>query len=116
MSVLQISGTEDFVIWFDGNDGKVGVVTRQPEFYLGAVDTVRRWGERAGCKWPEDPQPYATMDLDEAVPGAETKAYRFDSGCAAGVNVELWVGDGSGHLPAYGDAFMDALLGWMLSQ
>lgn len=117
VSVLQISGTEDVVIRFGGNDGEVGLVTGKPEYYLGAVDIVRRWGvARAGCEWPDDPQPYAAMDLDESVPGAETKAYRLDAGCAGGVNVELWVGDGSGHVPAYGEAFTDALIGWLLAQ
>ena len=117
VSVLQIHGTGDFVIWFGGNDGEVGLVTGKPEYYLGAVEIVRRWGvDYAGCEWPDDPQPYATMDLDESVPGSETSAYRLDAGCAAGVTVELWVGDGSGHAPAYGEAFTDALIGWLLSQ
>ena len=117
MSVLQIHGTKDFVIWFGGNDGKMGLVTGKPEYYLGAVEIVRRWGvDRADCEWLDDPQPYATMDLDESVPGSETRAYRLDNGCAAGVNVELWGGVGSGHVPAYGEAFTDALIGWLLSQ
>ena len=116
VSVLQISGTADPVIWFQGNDGLPGLAGGgEPEFYLGAIDLVRRWGDRAGCEWPDDPQPYATMDLDEAVAGAETHAYRLD-GCTDGVAVELWVGDGSGHSPGYGDAFADSLLAWLLSR
>ena len=71
---------------------------------------------RAGCNWPENPQPYATPDLDEYVPGPETRAYRLESPCAEGINIELWTGEGSSHAPAYGDTFTDALLTWLLSQ
>ena len=75
-----------------------------------------RWGQRAGCDLLEHPQPYATLDLDENVPGPETQAYRLESGCAEGINVELWMSEGSGHSPGYGDAFADALLEWLLAQ
>ena len=77
---------------------------------------VTRWGRRAGCEWPNDPQPYTTLDLDEYVPGPETEAYRVESGCAEGISIELWASAGSGHAPAYGDAFVEALLGWLLAQ
>ena len=85
-------------------------------FYAGAHDMVTRWSRRAGCEWPEDPQPYASLDLDQDVPGAETQAFRLESGCAEGISIELWSGVGSSHSPDYGDAFVDALLAWLLSQ
>ena len=85
-------------------------------FYAGARDMVMRWSRRAGCEWPEDPQPYATLDLDQHVSGPETRAFRLDSGCAEGISIELWTGAGSSHAPGYGDAFVDALVGWLLSQ
>ena len=75
-----------------------------------------RWSQRAGCQWPEDPQPYPALDLDQFVPGPETQAFRLESGCAEGISVELWRGEGSDHFPGYGDAFVDALLDWLLSQ
>ena len=77
---------------------------------------VMRWSQRAGCNWPADLQPYASLDLDRYVPGAETQAFRLESGCAEGVTIELWTGEGSGHSPGYGQAFLDALLDWLLSQ
>ncbi len=70
----------------------------------------------AGCEWPEAPEPYATLDLDEFVPGPETGTFRLESGCAADINIEIWVGEGSGHAPGYGDGFVDALLDWLLLQ
>ena len=50
------------------------------------------------------------------MPGAETQAFRAESGCAEGISIELWIGNGSSHAPGFGEAFVDALLGWLLSQ
>ena len=114
VSVLHIHGTADSVILFDGDaaDPKSG----ETAFYAGAQDMVTRWSRRAGCEWPEDLRPYTTLDLDQYVPGSETQAFRLESGCAEGITIELWMGEGSSHAPDYGDAFVDALVGWLLSQ
>ena len=117
VSVLHIHGTADAVILFEGDESD-----RDPDgdgkraFYLGATDMVTRWGQLAGCEWPEDLEPHASLDLDRRVPGPETRAFRVASGCAEGVTIELWEGVGSSHGPAYGDAFVDALLDWLLSR
>lgn len=117
VSVLHIHGTEDSVILFDGDESE-----RDPEsggeraFYAGAWDMASRWSRRAGCKWPDNPQPYAALDFDREVLGSETQAFRLESGCAEGIDIELWMGVGSSHAPDYDDAFVDALLGWLLSQ
>ena len=117
VSVLHIHGTADGVILFGGDsEGPSAKGDGEPAFYAGAQDMVTRWASRAGCDWPENPEPYAALDFDQDVPGAETQAYRLQSGCAEGVSVELWVGEGSSHGPGYGDAFVDALLDWLLSQ
>ncbi|MXY44543.1 MAG: hypothetical protein F4Y50_10925 [Dehalococcoidia bacterium] len=117
VSVLHIHGTADSVILYNGDerepDAKSGGDTA---FYAGAQDMVTRWSRRAGCDWPDDLRPYATHDLDQHVPGSETQAFRMESGCADGITIELWMGEGSRHAPDYGDAFVDALLGWLLSQ
>ncbi len=117
VSVLHVHGTSDSVILFEGarsepdpkGDG-------DPAFYAGAEEMVARWSQRAGCAWPEHPQPYATLDLDQYVPGPETQAFRAGLGCAQGIDIELWTGAGSGHSPGYGDDFVGALVGWLLSQ
>ena len=117
VSVLHIHSTEDSVILYDGDatepDPKSGGETA---FYAGAHDMVTRWSRRAGCDWPEDLRPYATIDLDQYVPGPETRTFRLESGCTEGITIELWTGEGSSHAPDYGDAFVDALLDWLLSQ
>ena len=117
VSVLHIHGTEDAVIPFEGDESDPDPKGESERaFYAGAQDMVMRWSQRAVCEWPEHPQPYATLDLDQYVAGSETQAFRLESGCADGINIELWVGEGSSHSPGYGDAFANALLGWLLSQ
>ena len=117
VSVLHIHGTGDGVILFDGVESAPDPKgAGEKAFYLGARDMVDRWSRQAGCDWPDNPQPYTVLDLDEYVPGSETQAFRLESGCGPGITIELWTGEGSGHAPAYGDTFVDALLGWLLAQ
>lgn len=117
VSVLHIHGAEDDVILYEGDrsepdPGKGGEIA----FYASAEDMVTRWSQRAGCEWPDDPQPYATLDLDRYISGEETKLFRPETPCPNGINIELWRTDHSGHAPGYGPAFLDALLSWILSR
>ncbi len=117
VSVLHIHGDEDAVIRFAGAQVKSATKdTETPAFYVGAEEMVTRWSQRANCEWSQDAQPYATHDFDEFVPGDETQAFRQQSGCVEGITIELWKGVGSNHGPAYGDAFLDALITWLLAQ
>ena len=117
VSVLHVHGDADTVIRFEGDVAKsVPKGDGEPAFYASAEEMVTRWAARAGCQWPADPQPYATLDLDGYVPGAETQAFRLEAGCAEGISIELWRGEGSSHSPGYGGAFVEALLDWLLSQ
>lgn len=114
VSVLHIHGTADGTILFEGDEHEVA--DGETAFYVGARDMVTRWARRAGCEWPAEPAAVADLDLDGYVPGPETQAYRLTSGCAEGVTIELWTGVGGSHSPGYGDAFVEALLDWLLSQ
>ena len=117
VSVLHIHGTADNVILYGGDETEPDPeINGERVFYAAAEDMVARWSRRAGCDWPEQAQPHASLDLDQSVPGPETRVFRPESGCAEGISIELWAGADSGHGPSYGDAFMDALLGWLLSQ
>ena len=115
VSVLHVHGTADGVILFEGDESEQDS-KGESAFYAGGQDMVTRWSRRAGCEWPEQPQSYATLDLDQDVQGSETQAFRLESGCAEGIKIELWMGVGSGHAPDYGEAFVDALVDWLLSQ
>ena len=114
VSVLHVHGTADDVIRFEGDRSEHG--GGEAAFYAGAREMAARWSRRAGCEWPADPEPYAALDLDRDVPGTETEKFRLESGCAEGIVIEFWVGAGSGHAPAYGGAFVDALLAWLLAR
>ena len=115
VSALQVHGTADYVIRYEGDE--TGPEEKgEPGFYVGAEEMAARWSRRAGCEWPEDARPYAAYDFDGYVAGAETEAFRAGAGCAEGVSVELWRGVGSGHGPGYGDAFVEAVLGWLLGE
>ena len=116
VSVLHIHGTDDQVVRFEGIQDESDSAGKDGPGYAGAMEMVEGWSGRAGCDWPEDPRPYASLDLDGYVPGAETQAYRTEAGCAEGITIELWQGEGSSHGPGYGDAFTDALLDWLLAQ
>ena len=76
MSVLHVHGTADDVILYEGAEtGPYPKGDGERAFYAGAEEMVTRWSRRAGCDWPEDRQPHATLDLDQYVPGPETQAF-----------------------------------------
>ena len=115
VSVLHVHGTADEVIRFEGDETEPSG-DGERAFYAGARDMVTRWSRRAGCDWPEEAQPHASLGLDQYVAGAETRAFHLESGCAAGISISLWMSVGSGHAPGYGADFVDALVAWLLSQ
>ena len=115
VSVLQIHGTDDRVIMYEGAESEAKS-DGERAFSASAEDMVARWSRIAGCDWPEGLTPYAAFDLDEWVPGSETQALRLEPGCGDGISVELWSMVGSGHTPAIGDTFVDVLLNWLLGQ
>ncbi len=116
VSILHIHGTQDNVILYDGDRSQPDPKTNDaPAFYASAEEMVARWSQHARCPWPDNPQPYTTLDLDQHIPGKETQLFRPDSPCPTGITIELWKSDNSGHAPNYGETFRDALLSWLLS-
>ena len=120
VSVLHIHGSADDVILYSGDTAEpVLEAVGEPAAYASAQEMVMRWGNRAGCEWPKTSAEfahYAVFDLDMFVRGPETYAYRLESGCADGIDIQLWQGAQSGHAPGYLHAFLEALLDWLLSQ
>lgn len=112
LSVLQIHGTADKIVLYEG--GRLPdhpAPDRQP--VPSAKDSVLRWAERAGCEI-EDPEFFPPIDTDAAVEGAETSIVRFTNGCAEGTVMDLWTIKGGGHIPlVWGTDFTPGILKWL---
>jgi polyhydroxybutyrate depolymerase len=108
VSVLQIHGTLDTVVRYDG---KPTLTLVKP--YPGAEQTVAAWAKENGCSAQRTVVPPA-LDLDQAVLGAETTVERY-AGCPAGIDVELWKMTGSSHIPALPPAFAAKTWGFLKS-
>lgn len=83
VSVVHVHGTADDTIAYDSVPP-----------HAGAEESVGRWVTKAGC----DPTPAPTDDRDYLGPvdGAETSTQQW-SGCAPGVDVQLWTATGGDH-------------------
>lgn len=111
VSVLQIHGNRDQVIRYGGGPlkGPLGWTESVP----GAVDSVLRWAERAGCSLNASEE-LTPIDTDAFVEGAETSIQRWREGCAGGTVHELWTIRGGGHVPlVWGTEFTRRILLWL---
>jgi len=91
VAVLQIHGDADPIIEYRG--GAFSSAGRALAPYPSASDSVADWAKRDGCA----PAPGAApaMDVDPALPGAETDVARY-AGCRGGA-AELWTVHGGAH-------------------
>ncbi len=101
VSVLQVHGTLDAVISYDGFFGR----------YPSAPVAVERWAQHNGCA--DTTSVGEDKDYDNTIFGAETSVLEHRS-CRAGAAV-LWRMTGSAHVPAFSPAFMPAALDWLLA-
>ena len=102
VSILQIHGTKDSVIRYEGGD--INAVQ-----YPSAVETVEKWAAfNAGTK--ESKTPKKKLDLDKRLDGDETTILEYDR-----ANVELWtINDGS-NIPSLSDQFCTSVIEWLLA-
>ena len=111
VSVLQIHGNRDQVIRYGGGPlkGPLGWTESVP----GAVASVLRWAERAGCDL-NAVEELTPIDTDVFVEGAETSIQRWREGCAGGSVHELWTIRGGRHVPlVWGTEFTQRILLWL---
>lgn len=101
--VLHVHGTADETIAYEGTGA-----------YPSARTAVLRWAERAGCDTSGEPETLEPLDLDTTLEGAETTVERWATGCAAGVDVELWTIQGGSHIPSFNATWMPQLAEWLL--
>ena len=103
ISVLQIHGTADDMVAYDGT----------PQ-YPGAKKTVEDWAAFDGCSLaPDTSSP--NLDLDESLPGDETTVTKYAAGCKGATDAELWTIVGGGHVPGLSKTFLPDVLGYLLS-
>jgi len=91
VSVLQIHGTADATIAFEG-DSILG------RAYPSAAATVATWAAHNGCT-AETQITQNALDLVVDLEGVESSRTTY-TGCPAGVGVELWTIDRGNHIPA----------------
>ena len=105
VSVLQIHGTKDDSVLYDGEiqDG-IG--------YPSAAETAAIWGQKNGCDSTVTNAP--AMDIDKSLEGNETLVTRHEN-CQAGGAAELWTMQGAGHVPGLGPNFAPALVDWLFA-
>lgn len=99
VSVVQVHGTLDDVIRYDGGDILGNT-------YPSAADTTGDWASLNGCE--PSIEPGDALDLETDLTGDETTVARY-TGCPDGVGVELWTIPGGSHLPKLGPGFAAAV-------
>lgn len=105
--ILQIHGTADETILFDG--GEIG-----ESDYPSAVETVERWAAYNGCA-TSGTRESSKIDLVTEVDGPDTVVTRYERGCQAGGSAELWTIEGGSHSPPFAEGFARHVVEWFMA-
>jgi polyhydroxybutyrate depolymerase len=109
VSVVQIHGTADTEIAYDGYDGGAGV-GHGP--YPSAPTTVADWAMYDGCMMPADTSsPPITLGFG----GPDTNVSTYANGCRNGSEADLWTIPDAGHIPPIGPNFAPAVFDYLLA-
>lgn len=103
VNVLQIHGTDDGTIEYDGGTTPIGT-------YPSADTTVATWSAYNGCA--PATETLGTIDLNVDTDGEETTMLAF-TGCPVDGAVELWTMADSPHIPAIQSTFAADLIDWL---
>ena len=104
LSVLQIQGTQDETINYQG--GAIG-----SNKYPGAEETISDWAKYNKCA-PVKNALGIKRDIDSSIAGSETVTSAYKN-CAKGVGVELWSVVGGAHVPTLTKDFSAQLFDWL---
>jgi polyhydroxybutyrate depolymerase len=107
VSVLQVHGTSDAVISYDGGS-IVG------NAYPSAKTTTEDWVTINGCA-PTPDTSAAPFDLVGNLDGNESTSMSY-SGCKNGTNVALWSIEGGSHTPGISTEFTPRIIDFLLAQ
>ena len=103
--VLQIHGTLDTVIKYDGGCWK-------GDCYPSALKSVEVWAKFNNCKMPSIE--VGTLDLDAFIPDSETTIVRYEPNGEYGCVSELWAIQDASHAPSFNQSFPARIIDWML--
>lgn len=102
VGALQIHGTEDTSVLYEGQVGADGVG------HPSAEETVARWASLNGCDTTPDTSA-APVDFSPDVDGPETTIERY-AGCEGGGAAELWAMVGERHVPGLNESFSPSII------
>lgn len=105
VSVLQVHGTADRTIPYDGGQ------LMGPAF-PSAPGTVAQWAEHDGCG-PDRADTGRHLDLASMLDGRETVVSAFDD-CAEGTDVELWTVQGADHVFPFTSVLVPSVVDFLL--
>jgi polyhydroxybutyrate depolymerase len=108
VSVLQIHGTNDRTIRYDG--GSIA-----GHRYPSVDGTLATWRRLDGCgdRATRSARP---IDLDSSRPGRETTVTAYASGCRGGTRVELWSIKDGAHVPPLTPGFARAVMDFLYAR
>ena len=103
--VLQIHGTLDTVILYDGD-------CFGGSCYPSAKETVRQWAQLAECELDVERGPY--LDLDTFIVGNDTGTYSVEE-CMDGGSAALWMIRNGSHSPWLTENFAEEVLAYFFA-
>ncbi|MFK7863904.1 MAG: PHB depolymerase family esterase [Pseudohongiellaceae bacterium] len=102
--VLQIHGTADETIAYDGSE-------IQGNKYPSALETVTAWAAYNGCS--TEGAERELRDLEAQLEGHESNVVSFKSGCEVGGSAELWTIENGSHVPPLSASFSEQVVEWL---
>ena len=103
--ILQIHGTDDGTIAYEGDD-------IQGNAYPSAMESVSQWAAYNGCAEGGERE---IRDLVSNLAGHETSVTVFNQGCKPGGSSELWTIAAGSHVPALSNTFAEQVVEWLLA-
>ena len=103
--VLQVHGTEDEIIKYDGGIFRAGQ-------YPSARKTVEMWAKFNACA--QVPEQLGTLDLVNNVEGDDTTVLCYKNGDTKKVS-ELWTIHGGSHGPRFNQSYSPKIIDWLLA-
>ncbi|MEX0964208.1 MAG: PHB depolymerase family esterase [Pseudohongiellaceae bacterium] len=102
--VLQIHGTADGTIAYEGDD-----IQGNP--YPSALASVTQWAAYNGCG--SEGSERELRDLVANLAGHETSVMVLNQGCEVGGSSELWTIAAGSHVPSLSDTFAEQVVEWL---